>query len=150
MALMNILQVIRGTGGVRLVHRLTLLAALLAAGIAAAACGGHGSASGHGDQYLSRKVGGEEIEKVLKADARVDDFDTDGDKLIVTVKESWMQSPPGLKQFSMGQWYNQWKGEKGENSKSVQVIVRYDGEDVARATSTGIEFLQKSESKEGQ
>jgi hypothetical protein len=114
------------------------------------ACGGHDATSGHGDQYLRRKVASEEIEKVLKADARVEDFETDGDKLIVTVKESWMHSPPGMKQFSIGQWFNQWKGEKGEGAKSVQVVVRYDGEDVAKATAAGIEFATKSEKNEGQ
>lgn len=106
-------------------------------------CGGHSSASGHSGQYLVRKVAPEEVEKVLKFDSRVQDFETDGTKLIINVDEVWASSTPGVKQFSLGVWFNQWKTANEEGARGVEVLVRHDGVDLARATQErGIEFIE--------
>lgn len=107
-----------------------------------AACGSHSGVSSKGDYYVTRSVGREEVEKVLKFDSRVDDFETDGDKLIVNVNADWVNSPPGVQQFSLGQWLKHWQEGLGDNRGKV--IVRYEGDDVATATAErGIEFVKR-------
>jgi hypothetical protein len=117
---------------------------LVTGSVLVAGCGGDHAMGGHGDQYLGRKVAQEDIEQVLKNDTRVEDFEVDGDRLIVNVRESWVSSPPGMKQLAMGQWFNQWKSGKGDAAR-VQVVVRYEGADVAKATASGIEFMEMKE-----
>src|SRR5687767_6690996 len=46
----------------------------------------------------------EDIEQQLKYDSRVDSFDTgSGEDLIVNVNESWLSSPAGMQERSVGQ-----------------------------------------------
>jgi len=93
-------------------------------------------------------VSNQSIEQTLKFDSRVQDFDTDGDKLTVNVNESWMKSPPGLQERAIDGWLSGWKteraGDGGSAPKGLTVLVKYDGNDVARATAEhGIELLGK-------
>src|SRR5215470_3431786 len=72
----------------------------------------------------------EDVEKQLKYDARVQDYETDGDKLIVNVNQAWISSPPGMQERAVGQWYTLWQNSHGgKQQKGPQVVVRYDGND---------------------
>lgn len=118
-----------------------LIALIVLSGLMVA-CGGHEGVSGKGDYYVTRSVAEQEVEKVLKFDSRVQDFETDGDTLIVNVNADWVNSPPGVQQFSLGQWLKHWQSAVPGNRGKV--IVRYEGDNVATATSEhGIEFVQK-------
>lgn len=111
------------------------------------ACGSHSGVSGKGDYYVTRSVGREEVEKLLKFDSRVEDFETDGDNLIVNVNADWVNSPPGVQQFSLGQWLKHWQEGLGDNRGKV--IVRYEGDNVATATAErGIEFVPRKKRAE--
>jgi hypothetical protein len=93
-------------------------------------------------------VSNQSLEETLKFDSRVQDFDTDGDKLTVNVNDSWMKSPQGLQERAVDGWLSGWKAERagdaGSVPKGLTVVVKYDGNDVAKATpATGIEILGK-------
>jgi hypothetical protein len=72
----------------------------------------------------------EDVEQQLKYDARVDSFDTSGDILVVNVNEAWVNSPPGMQERSVGQWYTSWHA-----SHSGGVEVQHNGNKVATWTS---------------
>ena len=83
----------------------------------------------------------EDVEQQLKYDARVDGFDTgDGDSLVVTVNDAWLNSPQGMQERSLGQWYTLWHA----NHKGG-VVVQHDGNKIASWTS---EHGYKPEPKE--
>jgi hypothetical protein len=107
-----------------------------------AACGTQSSPSGPSTQYVADRDG-ESLEESLRSDSRIVDFQIEGEKLVVNVNEFWASSPPGLKQHALGQWFAKWQSER----KGTQVLVRYQGEDIARATSRGIELLKNGASK---
>lgn len=104
---------------------LTMLVMLVAIG-----CGGEHRNAGSAPQYAAGSVTQEEIERQLRHDARVQDFEPSGDKLIVNVNQAWMASPPGLQQRAVGQWFGMWQA--AQNKKDVEVLVRHEGSDVAR------------------
>jgi hypothetical protein len=120
-----------------------------------ASCGGGAETAGIKAPSPSANVSSDDVEKSLKFDSRVQDFDTDGDKLIVNVNEHWTSSPVGMQERALKKWFADWEGaragDNGKPPKDVTVVVKYDGNDVARATSDkGIEFLNKPKpSKEG-
>ncbi len=89
------------------------------------ACGGDHNPTNTSPQYPTGI--GNDIEKQLKYDARVQDFQPDGNTLIVNVNDSWMSSPPGMRQRALGQWYSLWQAAKGNNSK---IVVRHQGTEV--------------------
>jgi hypothetical protein len=96
-------------------------------------------------------IGDQQVEKTLKYDSRVQDFDTDGDKLVVNVNQFFITSPVGIQQRTLDGWFKQWRTEHGGDQKasaSVSVEVKYDGNTISRATpSNGVEILAKPTSK---
>jgi len=72
----------------------------------------------------------EDVEQQLKYDARVDSFDASGDNLVVNVNDGWLNSPPGMQERSVGQWYSSWHVNHGGG-----VEVQHDGNKVATWTS---------------
>ena len=73
----------------------------------------------------------EDVEQQLKYDARVDSFSPEGDDLIVNVNDSWMHSPPGIRERALGHWFSLWKPSQNTASK---IIVKFDGNEVERWT----------------
>lgn len=115
------------------ISRLTLIGLIFVL----AACGKQSSPSGPSAQYVADRDG-ESLQESLRSDSRVVDFQIEGQKLVVDVNEFWASSPPGLKQHALGQWFAKWQSEH----KGSEVLVRYQGEEIARATSRGIQLLK--------
>lgn len=103
---------------------LTLGAMLLASG-----CGGDSQQTGSAAKYPTGIS--DDIEQQLKYDARVDSSELDGEALIVNVNDTWLQSPPGIRERALGQWYSLWH-PAGSASK---IVVKYDGNEVERWTA---------------
>lgn len=74
----------------------------------------------------------DEIGQQLKYDARVDSFDADGDDLVVNVNDTWLHTPPGMRERALGQWYSLWQPS---HSKSSKIVVKYDGNEVESWTA---------------
>jgi hypothetical protein len=91
----------------------------------AVACGGDHAPTNTSPQYPTGV--GNDIEKQLKYDARVQDYDQDGNTLVVNVNDSWMSSPPGMRERALGQWYSLWQAAHGGNSK---IVVKHEGTEV--------------------
>jgi len=85
----------------------------------------------------------EDIEQQLKYDSRVESFDATSDDLTVNVNDQWMNSPPGMQERAVGQWYSLW-----HSSHSGGVVVQHDGEKVASWTSEGYKPETKTKSAE--
>jgi hypothetical protein len=103
---------------------------LLAATLFACGCG---SDSQHSSSAAKYPTGiSEDVELQLKYDARVDSYDTSGDTLTVNVNDAWLNSPPGMQERSVGQWYALW-----HSSHSGGVVVQHDGNKVASWTNDG-------------
>jgi hypothetical protein len=99
---------------------LVLFAALLACG-----CGSDSHQTGAAQTY---PVGiSEDIEQQLKYDARVDTFDPEGEDLIVNVNDTWLHSPPGMRERALGHWYSLWKPSHSSASK---IVIKFDGNEV--------------------
>ena len=123
---------------------------LIAATLAALGCGGEHRPGGIAPQYAAGSVSQEDVERQLRYDARVQDFDvTDDGKLIVNVNQNWVASPPGLQERAVGQWFGMWQA--AQNKKGVQVIVRHDGKDIASWSGEGgYKHVAAPKSGEGQ
>jgi hypothetical protein len=135
------------TTTVRKAHAL-ILVIVAAAMLAATGCGGDHRPAGNAPQYEAGSVSQEEIERQLKYDARVQDYEVSGDKLIVNVNQEWMSSPPGLQERAVGQWFGMW--QTAQSKKEVEVIVRHDGNDIARWTGqNGYKHVASPKSGEG-
>ena len=135
----------------RIGRLLTLSGFILALAFLTASCGG-GVENNTSSIVPPANVSNQTIEQTLKFDSRVQDFDTDGDKLIVNVNESWMKSPRGLQERAVDGWLSGWKAERagdgGSVPKGLTVLVNYDGNEVARATPEhGIEMVGKPATK---
>ncbi|HEY6332952.1 MAG TPA: hypothetical protein VI756_26745 [Blastocatellia bacterium] len=92
------------------------------------------------------------VEKILKYDSRVQDFDTDGNKLVVDVNKEFVQSPLGMQQRAVDGWFVQWKsqqaGSDGKPPAGTSVEVKYDGNIISRATQDkGIQVLATPSTK---
>ena len=126
-----------------------LLGMVLIGALSAASCGGSSETAGIPAPSPSANISSDDVEKSLKFDSRVQDFDTDGDKLTVNVNEHWVSSPVGMQERALKKWFADWEGARaadngGKAPKGVTVVVSYDGNAVARATvDKGIEFLGK-------
>jgi hypothetical protein len=93
-------------------------------------CGGGHTETGNTPKY---PVGvSEDIEQQLKYDARVDTFEPDGQTLVVNVNESWLHSPPGMRERALGHWYSLWQPSHGNDSK---IVVKHDGEEIESWTA---------------
>lgn len=113
----------------RTTRRRALCILALGAMLFAYACGGDSHHSGTAASYPAGIS--EDIEQQLKYDARVESFDaSSGEDLIVNVNETWVHSPPGMQERSVGQWYNTWR-----SNHNGAVIVQYDGNKIASWTS---------------
>ena len=110
--------------------RHTLWVTTLAAMILALGCGGDSQKTGNTAKYPTGIS--DDVEQQLKYDARVDSYDTSGDTLTVNVNDAWLNSPPGMQERSVGQWYTLW-----HSSHSGGVVVQHDGNKVASWTNDG-------------
>jgi len=121
--------------------RPVLFAIMLGAAFCAFGCGSESQQASNTAKY---PVGlSEDIEQQLKYDARVDSFETaDNDSLIVNVNDSWVNSPPGMQERSVGQWYSLW-----HSGHSGAVVIQHQGNKVASWTSQG-GYKPESKSKE--
>ena len=117
--------------------RLFLWAIMLAALTFAVSCGGEKLPATTANQYPAGSVSNEDIEKTLKFDARVQTHEFDGDKLVVEVNQSWISSPPGMQERAIGEWYNMWQAARSGQAKGLEVIVRHEGNEIARWTGEG-------------
>jgi hypothetical protein len=129
-----------------------LLGTIMMAGtLIVSSCGG-GSDSAGTSQAASTNVSEDDVQRGLKFDSRVKDFDTDGDKLVINVNEYWQSSPSGLQERALQKWFSQWQsarsGGAAKPPKGTEVVVKYEGDDVARATlDKGVQILGKSAPK---
>jgi len=103
---------------------------LMAATLFAFGCGSDSQHSPSSAKYPTGISG--EVEQQLKYDARVDSYDLSSDTLTVNVNDAWLNSPPGMQERSVGQWYTLW-----HSSHSGGVVVQHDGNKVASWTSDG-------------
>lgn len=111
---------------------------LVAALIIGSGCGSHNMMGSSSAQFPTDSVSNGDVEKLLKFDARVEDYQIDGSKLMVDVNSSWMDSPPGIQARALGHWYGMWQvangGSANQQKKGVSVVVRHDGKDIAEWT----------------
>ena len=112
--------------------RMVLLAIVLGSMIFVNGCGSEATPTGSSAREYPAGVS-EEIEKQLKYDARVESFEPDGENLIVDVNDAWVNSPQGMQERAMGQWYSLWH----VGHSSGKVIVKHNGEAVATWSDKG-------------
>lgn len=94
---------------------------------------GCGSESQHSSSAAKYPTGiSEDIAQQLKYDARVDSFDADGEDLVVNVNDTWLHSPPGMRERALGQWYSLWQPGHGSPSK---IVVKHDGNEIESWTA---------------
>lgn len=117
-----------------------------------AACSSQMETGGPAAQFPEGSVTNEDVEKLLKFDARVQDFEMDGNKLVVNVNQSWMSSPPGIQERAMGRWYGYWQaahtGSADKLQKGVDVVARFDGKEIAHWTADGYKAPKKESENE--
>lgn len=106
------------------------LIVLIALALLAFGCGSDSQHSGSTAKYPTGIS--EDVEQQLKYDSRVDSYDTSGDTLTVNVSEAWLNSPPGMQERSVGQWYTLW-----HSSHSGGVVIQHGGNKVASWTQDG-------------
>ena len=115
-----------------------------------AACGG-GSENAK-TRISAGSVTAEDVERDLKFDARVSDFETEGNKLVVNVNEHWMSSPAGMQQTAVKRWLSRWQAAKAGNGgnapKDAKVEVRFGGKPILTAAEDGVSVLAKANSDE--
>lgn len=122
-------------------------AALVAVSVFTLACGGDSKHAGQPAKYQAGSVTSEEVADRLKFDARVDSVDdSDDKKLVVHVHQSWVASPPGLKERSLHEWYSLWYASRSD-SKGLEVEVQHEGVPVAKWTAArGYEIVEQKRS----
>jgi hypothetical protein len=116
------------TGGpVKLVtkFRTALLVGAMAAMLFSIACGSDSHQATNAGKYPTGIS--DDIEQQLKYDARVDGFEQDGENLIVNVNEAWPNSPPGMRERALGQWYGLWRTTHSASSK---IVVKHEGNEL--------------------
>ncbi|HXU37704.1 MAG TPA: hypothetical protein VN937_15185 [Blastocatellia bacterium] len=112
------------------IARTSLWLLITGAMILASGCGGDSQHSGTATKYPTGVS--PDVEQQLKYDARVESYDTSGDTLTVNVNEGWLNSPPGMQERSVGQWFTLW-----HSNHSGGVVVQHDGNKVASWTNDG-------------
>jgi hypothetical protein len=98
-------------------------------------CGHESAPAKHPGQYAAGSKSQADLEDLLKADARVNDYSTEGDKLIVNVNEAFTSQPYGLQQRALGEWHNVWQAVNN-GSKNAAVIAQASGDEVAKWTAS--------------
>src|SRR5688500_6643771 len=123
------------------------LAALVDVSIFMLACGHDSKQSGQSIKYHDGRVTSEDVARQIKFDAgRQERDDTDDKKLVIHVHQSWVASPPGLKERSLNQWYSMWQASRAE-SQGLEVEVQYEGTPVAKWTAArGYELVEQKRS----
>ena len=116
--------------GVAAMSRWAAWVVLLATTLFAFGCGGDSQQTGSAAKYPTGIS--DDIEQQLKYDARVDSFDPDGEDLIVNVNETWLHSPPGIRERALGQWYSLWGPA---HSSAGKIVVKFDGDEVESYTA---------------
>lgn len=96
----------------------------LGAMLFAYACGGDDTSTNNASQYPTGIS--DDIYKQLKYDARVQDYQEEGNTLIVNVNDSWMLSPPGMRERALGQWYGLWQNAHGKQD-DLKIVVQHEG-----------------------
>ena len=86
-------------------------------------------------QYEAGSKTKEDVETMLKNDARVQDYDISGSTLTVNVNDRFTAQPYGLQQRALGQWYNTWQAANSGANNSV-VIAQSNGEEIAKWTAS--------------
>ena len=118
--------------------RPTVWVLLITAAVFAAACGGESQPEGHAGMYAAGSKTDEDVDRELKFDARVQTYEPQGNKLVVEVNESFASSPPGIQQRALSHWYSLWQAARTpantKPQKSLEVVARYDGSDLAKWT----------------
>ena len=110
--------------------RKTLSAFVLGSMLFTFGCGGESHQTGIAEKYPAGIS--EDIEQQLKYDARVDGFEPEGADLIVNVNDTWLHSPPGIRERALGQWYSLWQPAPGSASNIVE---KFEGNEVERWTA---------------
>jgi hypothetical protein len=113
-----------GLIGVAAMRRVAVWIVLLGSVLFAFGCGGDSQQTGSAAKYPTGIS--EDIGQQLKYDARVDSFEPDGEDLIVNVNDTWLHSPPGIRERALGQWYSLWRPAHS----SSKIVVKYDGDEV--------------------
>ena len=109
--------------------RMLLVGFVLGSMLLALGCGSDAHHTSSAEKYPAGIS--EDVEQQLKYDARVDSFSPEGDDLIVNVNDSWMHSPPGIRERALGHWFSLWKPSQNTASK---IVVKFDGNEVERWT----------------
>lgn len=118
---------IRGLVSLTEVIRKALSAFTLGALLIGYGCGSDAHQTGTSEKYPAGIS--EDIEQQLKYDARVDSFQPEGEDLVVNVNDAWLQSPPGIRERALGQWYSLWRPA---HSAASSIVVKFDGNEVER------------------
>ena len=113
-----------------IIVRMMLVAFVLGSMVLALGCGGGSHHTSSAEKYPAGIS--EDVEQQLKYDARVDSFTPEGDDLIVNVNDSWMHSPPGIRERALGHWFSLWKPSQNTANK---IVVKFDGNEVERWTA---------------
>jgi hypothetical protein len=111
--------------------RVVLLAIAVGSMLFANGCGGDATPNSNTAKQYPTGVS-EDVEQQLKYDSRVDSFEPDDENLIVNVNDAWVNSPQGMQERAVGQWYSLWHaGHSGD------VIVKHNGNPVASWSAKG-------------
>jgi hypothetical protein len=97
-------------------------------------CGGGHEPSKQQGMYAAGSKTEKDLEELLKADARVDSYDLQGDKLTVNIKPTLAEAPIGLQQRAVWNWYNTLQAARN-GSKNVSVEALAEGTKVASWTA---------------
>jgi hypothetical protein len=119
------------------ISRLQLVSSfvLFTLAVLAAGCSHESAPAKRLGQYAAGSKSQADLENLLKADARVVDYSTEGDKLIVNVNEAFTSQPYGLQQRALGEWHNVWQAVNN-GSKNASVIAQSSGDEIAKWTAS--------------
>jgi hypothetical protein len=113
-------------------------------------CGGGHEPAKQPGMYAAGSKTEKDLIDMLKADARVEgDPSLQGDKLIVNVNQTFADSPIGLQQRAVWNWYNTLQAARN-GSKNVSVEALHEGAKVASWTAGEGFKLPAQAKKEGE
>ncbi|MEW6126767.1 MAG: hypothetical protein AB1757_06990 [Acidobacteriota bacterium] len=125
----------RGTLSFGIKHhfQVILFASIIMAALGLAGCGGDSGTIKPSGTYEAGSKTEKDLQDLLTADARVENFDLSGDKLTVNVKPTFADAPIGLQQRALWNWYNTLQAARN-GSKKVSVEATFEGKTVASWT----------------